>query len=65
MSHYLRVRAIEDQIQQILRTAGEAEKEDRVYLCVQTMNASPSRTFLRVMQRIDEKLAEEEEATLS
>ena len=60
MSHYLRVQAIEDQIQHVLRTAGEAEKEDCVYLCVQIMNAAPSRAFLRVMQRVDEKLAEEE-----
>lgn len=60
MSHYLRVQAIDDQIQHVLRTAGEAEKEDCVYLCVQIMNAAPSRTFLRVMQRVDEKLAEEE-----
>ena len=66
MSHYLRVQAIEDQIQHVLRTAGEAEKEDCVYLCMQITNAAPSRLFIRALQRVyDQKLAGEEEATLS
>lgn len=59
MSHYLRIQALDDQIQHVLRTAGEAEKEDLIVLCIQTMNAAPSRAFLRAMHRIDEKLEEE------
>ena len=58
MSHYLRIQSIEDAIQRVLQTAGEAEKIDLTVCCIDMVSAVATRTFMLARQRVYEKVEE-------